>query len=104
MINENQRKTLLELVKQYNNLYKSEPDLRKHIECAIACHSTAIEGCTLTENKIIEQLDIGKPAKKRDFIHDLMVFDQHRAFYILLKLQNIREKLPKNRYKISVQQ
>ena len=70
MINEKQRKILLEVVKQYNRLYKSEPDLKKYSEYAITYHSTAIEGSTLTENEVIELLDIGKPAQKREILRN----------------------------------
>ena len=76
MITEKQKKKLSELIQQYNHLYQNEPDLKKYSEYAITYHSTAIEGSTLTENEVIELLDIGKPAKKREFLHNLMVFDQ----------------------------
>ena len=43
MINEKQKQIVLELVKLYNQLYKSEPDLKKYSEYAITYHSTAIK-------------------------------------------------------------
>ncbi|MCL1973481.1 MAG: hypothetical protein FWG54_01530 [Bacteroidetes bacterium] len=93
MINEKQRKILLEVVKQYNRLYKSEPDLKKYSEYAITYHSTAIEGSTLTENEVIELLDIGKPAQKREFIYNLMVFDHHNALLYTIETAKRKEKI-----------
>jgi len=93
MINEKQRKILLELVKQYNHLYKNEPDLKKYSEYAITYHSTAIEGSTLTESEVIELLDIGKPAKKREFMHNLMVFDHHKALLYTVETAKLKEKI-----------
>jgi len=48
-------------------MYRSEPDLKKYSEYAITYHSTAIEGSSLTETEVIELLDIGKPANKKEF-------------------------------------
>ena len=93
MINGKQGKILLELVKQYNHLYKSEPDLKKYSEYAVTYHSTAIEGSTLTENEVIELLDIGKPAKKREFMHNLMVFDHHKALLYTVETAKRKEKI-----------
>jgi len=93
MINEKHKKLLLELVKQYNHLYKSEPDLKKYSEYAITYHSTAIEGSTLTENEVIELLDIGKPAKNREFLHNLMVFDHHNALLHTVEIAKLKEKI-----------
>jgi len=93
MINEKQKTKLLELVKQYNHLYKNEPDLKKYSEYAITYHSTAIEGSTLTENEVIELLDIGKPAKNREFLHNLMVFDHHNALLHTVEIAKRREKI-----------
>ena len=93
MINEKQRKILSELVKQYNHLYQSEPDLKKYSEYAITYHSTAIEGSTLTENEVIELLDIGKPAKRREFTHNLMVFDHHKALLYTVETAKRKEKI-----------
>ena len=100
MINEKQRIILSELIRQYNQLYKNEPDLHRYSEYAITYHSTAIEGSTLTENEVIELLDIGKPAKKRDFLHNLMVFDHHKALLYVVEAakrkENISEKQIQN--------
>ena len=93
MMNEKQKKTLSELVKRYNHLYKNEPDLKKYSEYAITYHSTAIEGSTLTENEVIELLDIGKPAKKREFLHNLMVFDHHKALLYTVETAKRKEKI-----------
>jgi len=93
MINEKQKTKLLELAKQYNHLYKNEPDLKKYSEYAITYHSTAIEGSTLTENEVIELLDIGKPAKNREFLHNLMVFDHHNALLHTVEIAKRREKI-----------
>ena len=93
MITEKQKKILSELIKQYNQLYKSEPDLKKYSEYAITYHSTAIEGSTLTENEVIELLDIGKPAKKREFLHNLMVFDHHKALLHTVEMAKCKEKI-----------
>ena len=93
MINETQKKIFSELVKQYDDLYKSEPDLKKYSEYAITYHSTAIEGSTLTENEVIELLDIGKPAKKREFMHNLMVFDHHKALLFVVETAKCKEKI-----------
>jgi len=93
MINEKQKKTLSELVNQYNHLYKNEPDLKKYSEYAITYHSTAIEGSSLTENEVIELLDIGKPAKNREFLHNLMVFDHHNALLHTVEIAKGREKI-----------
>ena len=93
MINENQRKILLELIKQYDSLYKSEPDLKKYSEYAITYHSTAIEGSTLTASEVIELLDIGKPAKNREFQHNLMVFDHHKALLYIVEAAKRKEKI-----------
>jgi Fic family protein len=93
MINEKQRQIFLEIVKQYNHLYKSVPDLKKYSEYAITYHSTAIEGSTLTENEVIELLDIGKPAKNREFMHNLMVFDHHKALLYIVEAAKHKEKI-----------
>jgi Fic family protein len=93
MINENQRKILLELIKQYDSLYKSEPDLKKYSEYAVTYHSTAIEGSTLTASEVIELLDIGKPAKNREFQHNLMVFDHHKALLYVVEAAKRKEKI-----------
>jgi len=93
MINEKQKQKLLELVEQYNHLYKSEPDLKKYSEYAMTYHSTAIEGSTLTENEVIELLDIGKPANKREFLHNLMVFDHHKALLFTIETAKCKEKI-----------
>jgi len=93
MINEKKREILLELVKQYNHLYANEPDLKKYSEYSITYHSTAIEGSTLTENEVIELLDIGKPAKKREFLHNLMVFDHHKALLHIVEAAKRKEKI-----------
>ena len=86
MTTEKQQQQLTELIKQYKELYRSEPDLKKYSEYAITYHSTAIEGSTLTENEVVELLDIGKPAKNRVFEDNLMVYDHHQA------LLNVVEK------------
>ena len=93
MMNEKQRKIVLELVKQYDCLYRSEPDLKKYSEYAITYHSTAIEGSTLTENEVIELLDIGKPAKNREFLHNLMVYDHHKALLFTVEAAKCKEKI-----------
>ena len=93
MINEKQKKKLSEFVKQYNQLYKSEPDLKKYSEYAMTYHSTAIEGSTLTENEVIELLDIGKPANKREFLHNLMVYDHHKALLYIIEMAKFKEKI-----------
>ena len=93
MINEKQRQKIFELVEQYNNLYKSEPDLKKYSEYAITYHSTAIEGSTLTANEVIELLDFGKPAKNREFQHNLMVFDHHKALLYIVEAAKRKEKI-----------
>jgi len=92
-MNENQKKTLSALVEQYNHLYKNEPDLKKYSEYAITYHSTAIEGSSLTENEVIELLDIGKPAKKREFMHNLMAFDHHKALLYIVDMAKRKEKI-----------
>ncbi len=76
---EKQSIELKNLVKQYKDLNRAEPDLKKYSEYAITYHSTAIEGSTLTENEVVELLDLGKPAKNRVFWDNLMVYDHHQA-------------------------
>jgi Fic family protein len=93
MINEKHRKILSELVEQYNRLYENEPDLKKYSEYTITYHSTAIEGSTLTENEVIELLDIGKPAKNREFLHNLMVFDHHKALLYIVETAKRKETI-----------
>ena len=93
MMNEKQREIFSELVEQYNQLYQSEPDLKRYSEYAITYHSTAIEGSSLTENEVIELLDIGKPAKNREFQHNLMVFDHHKALLYIVEAAKCKEKL-----------
>ena len=90
---EKDRKTLAELVEQYYQLFQSEHDLKKYSEYAITYHSTAIEGSTLTRNEVIELLDIGKPAKNREFQHNLMVFDHHNALRYAVEAAKSKEKL-----------
>jgi Fic family protein len=92
-MDEKQRKILLELVEHYNRLDKSEPDLKKYSEYAVTWHSTSIEGSTLTRNEVIELLDIGKPAKNREFMHNLMVFDHHRALQYVVEAARNGEKI-----------
>ena len=101
MINEKQRKILSEFVKQYNHLYHSEPDLKKYSEYAMTYHSTAIEGSTLTGNEVIELLDIGKPAKRRKFMHNLYGIRPSQGF-VVYQTAKCKEKITGNRYKISV--
>jgi len=93
MINEKQKGILLDLIKRYNDLYQSEPDLKKYSEYAITYHSTAIEGSTLTANEVIELLDFGKPAKNREFQHNLMVFDHHKALLYIVEAAKCKEKI-----------
>ena len=93
IMNEKQRKILLELVEQYCQLYKSEPDMKKYSEYAITYHSTAIEGSSLTGNEVIELLDIGKPAKNREFLHNLMVFDHHNALLYVIEAAKCKDKI-----------
>ena len=88
-----ENKILSELIEQYNYLYKDEPDLKKYSEYAITYHSTAIEGSTLTESEVIELLDIGKPAKNREFLHNLMVFDHHKALLYVVEAAKRKEKI-----------
>jgi Fic family protein len=90
-MNEKQRKILSELVKQYNQLYQCEPDLKKYNEYAVTYHSTAIEGSSLTESEVIELLDFGKPAKNREFLHNLMVFDHHKALLYTIEAAKSKE-------------
>jgi Fic family protein len=92
-MNEKQRIILSEIVKQYNQLYHCEPDLKKYNEYAITYHSTAIEGSSLTESEVIELLDIGKPAKNREFLHNLMVFDHHKALLYTIEAAKCKEKI-----------
>ena len=93
MITEKQQKTLAELIEQYKQLYQNEPDLKKYAAYAITYHSTAIEGSALTENEVIELLDIGKPAKNREFLHNLMVFDHHNALTYVIETAKRKEKI-----------
>ena len=92
-MNEKQRIILSELVEQYDELYQSEPDLKKYSEYAITYHSTAIEGSSLTNNEVIELLDFGKPAKNREFLHNLMVFDHHNALLYIVEAAKNKEKI-----------
>ena len=88
-----QKQTIFELIEQYNKLYQSEPDLKKYSEYAITYHSTAIEGSSLTANEVIELLDIGKPAKNREFMHNLMVYDHHKALLYIVEAAKCKEKI-----------
>ncbi|MCL1834278.1 MAG: Fic family protein, partial [Leptospirales bacterium] len=38
-------------------------------------------------------LDIGKPAKKREFLHNLMVFDHHKALLYIVEAAKRKEKI-----------
>ena len=94
---ENKQKLVLEnLIELYQKTFKENPDLLKYSEYAITYHSTAIEGSTLNQTEVIELLDINKPAKNRDFLHNLMVFDHHNALRFIseaaIKKEEITEK------------
>jgi len=80
-------------MKQYNQLFMSEPDLKKISEYAITYHSTAIEGSSLTKNEVVELLDIGKLAKNRDFMHNLMVYDHHQALQFIVEAAQRKETI-----------
>lgn len=71
MITAKQYSELSELVKRYKSLSKSEPNLKRYSQYAITYHSTAIEGSTLTEHEVLDLLDMGKPAKNREFVYNL---------------------------------
>ena len=85
MITAKQYSELSELVKRYKSLSKSEPNLKRYSQYAITYHSTAIEGSTLTEHEVLDLLDMGKPAKNREFVYNLMVFDHDNALKFVLE-------------------
>jgi Fic family protein len=93
MITEKQQQELKELIKQYKALYRNEPDLKKYSEYAITYHSTAIEGSSLSENEVIDLLDIGKPANKKAFADNLMVFDHHNALQYVAECAKNKERI-----------
>jgi Fic family protein len=84
---------LTELIQRYKELYRAEPDLQKYSEYAITYHSTAIEGSTLTEHEVVELLDLGKPAQKRVFWDNLMVYDHHQALLNVVERARREERI-----------
>jgi Fic family protein len=93
MITTKQHNELRELVKQYKTLYRNEPDLKKYSEYAITYHSTAIEGSSLTESEVIDLLDMGKPANKKEFADNLMVFDHHNALQYVVECAKNKDRI-----------
>lgn len=90
MITAKQHNELADLVKRYKSLSRREPDIKRFSQYAITYHSTAIEGSTLTENEVIDLLDMGKPAKNREFIYNLMVFDHNNALNFITEKAKLK--------------
>jgi Fic family protein len=61
---------------------RGQADLKKYTCYAITCHSTAIEGSTLTERQVYNLLDRDIPAKNKSFTEQQMVIDHPKALAI----------------------
>lgn len=80
------------LIERLKKMYECEPDMEKHSQYAITYNSTAIEWSALSANEVADLLDIGKPAKNREFFSNLMVFDHHNA--LIYAQENAIQKQP----------
>jgi Fic family protein len=77
---------IFELSEQYKQLAEGVIDFERYTWYAIAHHSTAIEGSTLTERQTIDLLEFGKTAVNKPMNHHLMVVDYFKALQYTLKL------------------
>jgi Fic family protein len=83
---------LEKLVADYEQATRGQVDLKKYTCYAITYHSTAIEGCTLTEGQVYNLLDLDMPAKNKPFTEQLMVTDHQKA--LAYTLNAAKEKQP----------
>jgi Fic family protein len=82
---------LEKLIADYQQATRGEVDLKKHTCYAITCHSTAIEGSTLTEKQVYNLLDQDIPAKNKPFTEQQMVIDHQKALTHILDTAKKRQ-------------
>jgi Fic family protein len=80
------------LVNEYRRIMQGQADLEKYTRYAITCHSTAIEGSTLTEEQVYNLLDLDLPAKNKPFTEQQMVIDHQKA--LVFTLNKVEERTP----------
>ena len=73
------------LVSAYKRMMQGQVDMERLTCYAITCHSTAIEGSTLTEGQVFNLLDLDIPAKNKPFTEQQMVIDHQKALVFTLK-------------------
>jgi Fic family protein len=83
---------LEKLVADYVQAIRGQVDMRKFTYYAIAYHSTAIEGSTLTEGQVFNLLDQDIPAKNKPFSEQQMVIDHQKA--LVHTINKASEKKP----------
>lgn len=76
---------ILELAEQYEKLAAGVINYERYTWYAIAHHSTAIEGSTLTVKQTIDLLEFGKTAINKPMNDHLMVVDYFNALQYTLK-------------------
>jgi Fic family protein len=84
---------LEKLVADYQQATRGHVDLKKYTCYAITCHSTAIEGSTLTEGQVYNLLDQDIPAKNKSFTEQQMVIDHQKALVYTLNMAKDRQPL-----------
>jgi Fic family protein len=75
-----------QLANDYQTLSKGVINYERYTWYAIAHHSTALEGSTLTEKQTIDLLEFGKPAPKKPIEDHYMVSDYYKALQYTLKV------------------
>lgn len=75
-----------ELANEYQKLAKGVINYERYTWYAIAHHSTALEGSTLTEKQSIDLLEFGKTATNKPMQDHLMVVDYFNALQYTLKV------------------
>ena len=75
-----------QLAKEYQKLAKGVINYERYTWYAIAHHSTAIEGSTLTEKQSIDLLEFGKTAAKKPLEDQLMLMDYYNALKYTLSV------------------
>ena len=84
---------LEKLVADYKLAEQGQADFKKFTYYAITCHSTAIEGSTLTEKQVYNLLDQDIPAGNKPFSEQQMVIDHQNALVYTLNKANEKQPL-----------
>ena len=91
-MNVNQLNKLENLIADYKQTMQGQVNMQKFTYYAITYHSTAIEGSTLTEERVYNLLDLDIPARNKPFTEQQMVIDRPKA--LVFTLNKAKEKAP----------